>query len=173
MKIVVGTLKDQREELAAFLEPRLGAKPEVTGDALEVEDGAMRAGVKPRDVKTYIKRFMYMKGVRKRYRVFVAGKELTIQEIEQGEKEEEEEEKKKGKKEEESKQREQSTEAKPTEGEESEPGKEEGDEKPKEEKPAKKSPKKPRSKKPAKKEEDNEDDKDAEENKATGSAQSA
>ena len=99
MNILVGTLKDEREELAAFLEPRVGAKPEVTGDSLSFEDSSIRAGVKPRHVKTYIKRFLFMKDLRKKYRVFVAGSELTIQEIELGEKEEEAEEKEKAAKE--------------------------------------------------------------------------
>ena len=97
MKISLGTLKDQGDELAVFLEPRVGAKPSVSGDALEVDDDSIREGVRPRHVKTYIKRFMYMKGVKKNYRVFVSGKELTIQEIELGEEEKEEE--KKGKEE--------------------------------------------------------------------------
>lgn len=95
MKIRLGNLKDQGEELAAFLEPRVGVKPSVSGDALEVEDGSIREGVRPRHVKTYIKRFMYMKGVRKKFRVFVSGKELTIQEIELSEEEEKEEKKRK------------------------------------------------------------------------------
>ena len=95
MKISLGTIKDQGEELAAFLEPRVGVKPSVSGDALEMEDGSIREGVRPRHVKTYIKRFMYMKGVKKKYRVFVSGKELTIQEIELGEEEEKEEKKRK------------------------------------------------------------------------------
>ena len=93
MKISLGTIKDQGEELAAFLEPRVGVKPSVSGDALEVEDGSIREGVRPRHVKTYIKRFMYMKGIKKKYRVFVSGKELTIQEIELGEEKEKEEKK--------------------------------------------------------------------------------
>jgi sRNA-binding protein len=95
LKISLGTIKDQGEELAAFLEPRVGVKPSVSGDTLEVEDGSMREGVRPRHVKTYIKRFMYMKGVKRKYRVFVSGKELTIQEIELGEEEEKEEKKRK------------------------------------------------------------------------------
>lgn len=89
MKVVLGTLKEKKEELAAFLEPRVGVKPSLSGDAMEIEDGGVREGVKPRHVKTYIKRFLYMNGVRKKYRVFVSGKELTIQEIEVGEEEEE------------------------------------------------------------------------------------
>ena len=89
MKIVLGTLKDKGDELATFLEPRLGTKLTVSGDSLEVEVGSIRAGVRPRNVKTYIKRFIFMKGVRKNYRVFVSGGELTIQEIELGKEEKE------------------------------------------------------------------------------------
>lgn len=138
MKISLGTIKDQGEELAAFLEPRVGVKPSVSGDALEVEDGSIREGVRPRHVKTYIKRFMYMKGVKKKYRVFVSGKELTIQEIELGEEEEKEEKKRK---EEASKapSKEESTKEK------KEPAPEKTPEEPKPEKKA--TPKKPRAKK--------------------------
>ena len=94
MKVTLGTLKGKGDELAAFLEPRVGTKPSVSGDSMEIEDEGLRDGVKPRDVKTYIKRFLFMNGVRKKYRVFVAGKELTIQEIVLGEESEEEKEKK-------------------------------------------------------------------------------
>jgi hypothetical protein len=89
LNITLGTLKNKRDELATFLEPRIGAKLSVSGDSLEVEDASIRAGVRPRHVKTYIKRFMYMQGVKKNYRVFVSGGELTIQEIELGKEEEE------------------------------------------------------------------------------------
>ena len=90
MKVALGTFKDKGDELVSFLEPRVGTKPSLSGDSIEIEDGSLRAGVKPRQVKTYIKRFLYMNGVRKKYRIFVAGKELTIQEIEVGEEEEKE-----------------------------------------------------------------------------------
>lgn len=93
MKVALGTLKDKGEQLATFLEPRVGTKPSLSGDSIEFEDESVREGVHPRQVKTYIKRFLYMNGVRKNYRVFVSGKELTIQEIELGEKKEEKEEK--------------------------------------------------------------------------------
>lgn len=89
MKVALGTLKNKGEALVTFLEPRVGAKPSLSGDAIDIEDGSVRAGVKPRHVKTYIKRFLYINGVRKNYRVFVSGKDLTIQEIELGEEEEE------------------------------------------------------------------------------------
>jgi hypothetical protein len=135
LKIALGTLKDKGDDLVAFLEPRVGVKPSISGDSIEIEEEGVRSGVRPRHVKTYIKRFLYMKGVRKNYRVFVAGKELTIQEIELGEKKEEE--KKPSKKEE------ASPEAK--EEEEGPPEKEQPAEKPK----AKKAAKKPRAKKKA------------------------
>jgi hypothetical protein len=90
LKVALGTLKDKGEALAMFLEPRVGAKPSVAADAIEIDDSSVREGVHPRQVKTYIKRFLYMNGVRKNYRVFVSGKELTIQEIELGKEEEEE-----------------------------------------------------------------------------------
>lgn len=144
MKIELGTLKDKGEELATFLEPRVGAKPAVAGDAIEIEDEGVRQGVKPRHVKTYIKRFLYMKGVRKNYRVFVAGKELTIQEIELGEKEEKEEKKP-------------AKEEAPAKEEEAESAAEEAEPEPEEEKaekPKKAAPKKPRAKSKKKAEEE-------------------
>ena len=129
MKITLGTLKDKGEDLVAFLEPRVGVKPLLSGDSVEIDDEGVRKGVKPRHVKTYIKRFLFMKGARKKYRVFVQGKELTVQEIELKEEEEKEE---GAKKEEEPK---------------AEAGPEPAKEGPKEEKPKKAAPKKPRGKK--------------------------
>jgi len=93
LKVALGTLKDKGDDLVAFLEPRVGTKPSLSGGEIDIEDEQVKEGVKPRHVKTYIKRFLFMNGVRKKYRVFVVGKELTIQEIEVGKKEEEEEKK--------------------------------------------------------------------------------
>lgn len=93
MKIALGTLKDKGEGLVTFLEPRVGVKPELSGDSVEIDEEKVRKGVKPRQVKTYIKRFLFMNGLRKNYRVFVQGKELTVQEIVVGEEEAKEEEK--------------------------------------------------------------------------------
>ena len=144
MKVALGTLKDKGDELVAFLEPRVGAKPSLSGGEIEIEDGEVKEGVKPRHVKTYIKRFLYMNGVRKKYRVFVAGKELTIQEIELGEKEEEEEKKKAPQKPEEVP----AEEAKPEAPEPAEEkAEEETVEETKAEKPKKTAAKKPRAKK--------------------------
>lgn len=140
MKVSLGTLKDKGDDLVAFLEPRVGTKPSLSGGEIEIEDEKVKEGVKPRQVKTYVKRFLYMNGVRKKYRVFVAGKELTIQEIEVGEKEEEEEKKKAPEK---------PAEPKPEEPEApaEEPAKEEEAEEQKPEKPKKSASRKPRAKK--------------------------
>jgi len=135
LKITLGTLKDKGDDLVAFLEPRVGVKPSISGDSVEIDDDGIRKGVKPRDVKTYIKRFLFMKGARGKYRVFVQGKELTVQEIEV----EEEKEEKGGKEEA----------AKGQEPPKKEPAPEPKKEEPKEEKPKKGAAKKPKGKKKA------------------------
>jgi hypothetical protein len=94
MKILLGTLEDKGDELAAFLEPRIGAKPDVGGGELNVEDSSLKEGLRSRHVKTYIKRFLYMQKVRQDYRVLVEAGELRIIELEREEEEEEEKEKK-------------------------------------------------------------------------------
>jgi len=93
MKILLGTLKDKGDGLAAFLEPRIGVKPEVGGGELDIEDDSIRKGVRSRHVKTYIKRFLSIEKVRKDYRVLVDDGELRIVELEGEEEEEEKEEK--------------------------------------------------------------------------------
>ena len=100
MKILLGTLKDKGDDLAAFLEPRIGVKPEVGGGELDIEEKSLRKGVRSRHVKTYIKRFLSMEKVRDDYRVLVDSGELRLVELE-GEEEEEEKEEKKGKQKEE------------------------------------------------------------------------
>ena len=101
MKVVLGGLKDKAEELQSFLEPRVGVKPSVSSGELEMEDSAIRKGVRPRHVKTYVKRFLHQKGLRKTFRVLVNGSQLTIQELEREEEEKKEEKKEAPKKKEE------------------------------------------------------------------------
>jgi len=97
LKVVLGGLKDRAEELQSFLEPRVGVKPSVSSGELEMEDSAIRKGVRPRHVKTYVKRFLHQKGLRKTFRVLVNGSQLTIQELEREEEEKKEEKKEKEK----------------------------------------------------------------------------
>ncbi len=121
MKILLGTLKDKGNELAAFLEPRIGVKPEVGGGELDIEDASIKKGIRSRHVKTYIKRFLSMEKVRDDYRVLVESGELRLVELE-GEEEEEKEEKK-GKDKEEEKPEEKKTEKSEAEEKQAEPPK--------------------------------------------------
>jgi hypothetical protein len=95
MKIVLGEFKDNGEELAAFLEPRIGVKPKSSGNGLDIDDDSVRKAVKPRHVKTYIKRFLLKQGDRKHYKIIVEGTELTMVYLEMEEDKEKEKEKKK------------------------------------------------------------------------------
>ncbi len=100
MKILLGTLKDKGDELAVFLEPRIGVKGDVSGGELDIEDKSLKKGIRSRHVKTYIKRFLSIEKVRDNYRVLVEGGELRLVELEtdeEVEEEKEEEEKKKAK----------------------------------------------------------------------------
>jgi hypothetical protein len=91
MKILLGTLKDKGNDLATFLEPRIGVKPEVSGGEMDIEDKSLRKGVGSRHVKTYIKRFLSIEKVRSDYRVLVDSGELRLVQLEREEEEEEEE----------------------------------------------------------------------------------
>ena len=88
MKIRLGALRDRADELVSFLEPRVGTKPSSSGSEIAIEDSSVRQGVKPRQVKTYVKRFLHKTGQRKSFRVLVAGGELTIVQLEGGEEQE-------------------------------------------------------------------------------------
>jgi hypothetical protein len=93
MKVELGTLKDRADDLVAFLEPRVGTKPTVSGSEVEIDDEGIRKGLKPKHIKTYLKRFLYTNDLRKNYRIHIEGQEITVQELELSEKEEEEREK--------------------------------------------------------------------------------
>jgi hypothetical protein len=106
MKILLGTLKDKGNDLATFLEPRIGVKPEVSGGEIDIEDKSLRKGVGSRHVKTYIKRFLSIEKVRSDYRVLVDSGELRLVQLEREEEEEEEDADKKKAKEKERKEEE-------------------------------------------------------------------
>jgi hypothetical protein len=98
MKILLGTLKNKGDELAAFLEPRIGVKGDVSGGELDIEDKSLKKGIRSRHVKTYIKRFLSIEKVRDNYRVLVNGGELRLVELETDEEIEKELEKEESKK---------------------------------------------------------------------------
>lgn len=81
MKITLGKLAERGDELAEFLGNRLKQKLAVESDTINISDEK----VKPKLVKTYIKRYLFIKGLRKDYRVLVNKDQLTIQKLEQEE----------------------------------------------------------------------------------------
>jgi hypothetical protein len=95
MKIILGTFKDNAQDLADFLGPRLGDVPAVSSDELTFDDEKMKKTIRSRHVKTYIKRYLNRKGERDNYQILVEGRELRMIELEQEEEEEEEKEDKK------------------------------------------------------------------------------
>jgi hypothetical protein len=88
LKVVLGNLKDKADDLLAFLEPRVGTKPSLDGGAIAIDDSSVRKGVKPRHVKTYVKRYLQKKGLRRKFRILVKAGELTVVELEGVEEEE-------------------------------------------------------------------------------------
>lgn len=95
MKVILGTFKDNAQELADFLGPRLGDVPAVSGGELTFDDDKMKKTIRSRHVKTYIKRYLNRKGERENYQILVEGRELRMIELEKEEEEEEEKESKK------------------------------------------------------------------------------
>ncbi|MDA4135865.1 MAG: hypothetical protein OK449_02545 [Thaumarchaeota archaeon] len=95
MKIILGTFKDNADELAEFLAPRVGGKAEVGGGELNFDDAGVKKTIKSRHVKTYIKRFLNKKGERANYQIQVEGQQLRLIELEGPEEEEKEEKEKK------------------------------------------------------------------------------
>ncbi len=95
MKVILGTFKDDAQELADFLGPRLGDVPAVSGGEITFDDDKMKKNIRSRHVKTYIKRYLNRKGERENYQILVEGRELRMIELEREEEEEEEKENKK------------------------------------------------------------------------------
>lgn len=79
MRINSGKL-EKPEELADFLQKKIGGKVKVDGSSIEFEE--LKNSLKARHVKTYIKRFLHNKGLRERFRILVNKEEITLQMIE-------------------------------------------------------------------------------------------
>ncbi len=83
MRINSGKL-EKPEELADFLQKRIGENVKVDGSLIELGE---KNNLKARQVKTYIKRFLHNRGLRERFRVLVNKDEITLQMIETEEEE--------------------------------------------------------------------------------------
>jgi len=75
--IKMNELKDFAQNLASFLKERIGVEASVQDDRVMVSKGS-RSGMTARKLKVYLKRFLYLQGLRKKYRVLVKGSEMNF-----------------------------------------------------------------------------------------------
>ena len=77
--IKMNKLKDLAQNLAEFLRERVGVDVVVQDDGLKVNRGE---GITARRLKVYLKRFLHIEGLRRKYRVLVKGSEINFVELE-------------------------------------------------------------------------------------------
>jgi len=75
--IKMNELKDLTQNLASFLKERIGVEASVQDDKVMVSKGS-RSEMTARRLKVYLKRFLYLQGLRRKYRVLVKGSEMNI-----------------------------------------------------------------------------------------------
>ena len=71
MDIELGELKSVGDELIKFLEDKIGTKPIREGDILTIQEVEGHASIRTAFLKTYLKRFLHAKGMRKDTRISV------------------------------------------------------------------------------------------------------
>ena len=86
MEIHLGDLKAKSADLVKFLEEKAGIKSSASDDKVSIEEEVRKS-----QLKTYLKRFLYVNKSREDHRISVEGDTLKVLSVE---KEEEEEEKK-------------------------------------------------------------------------------
>lgn len=81
---------EAKEGLAEFVESKLPLKSEKNGDIITFEDKSPRSHVSSPDVRTYLKRYIHSKDLRKKYRVLSEDGSLKFvkQKIEEEQKDE-------------------------------------------------------------------------------------
>ena len=67
----LGELKSVGDELIRFLEDKIGTKPIREGDILTIPEVEGHANIRTAFLKTYLKRFLHAKGMRKDTRISV------------------------------------------------------------------------------------------------------
>jgi len=75
--IKMNELKDLTQNLASFLKVRVGVEASVQDDKVMVSKGG-RSEMTARRLKVYLKRFLYLQGLRRKYRVLVKGGEMNL-----------------------------------------------------------------------------------------------
>ncbi len=89
---------DVREGLPSFIESRLMVKTELEGQVVTFDDKSDRTHVSSPEIKTYLKRYMQTKGIRKKYRLLSQEGSLKFVKLRPDQMEEGEEKPKKEKK---------------------------------------------------------------------------
>jgi len=87
---------DLKDDVVTFIEGKLPVKSDKDGDVISFEDKSPRSHVTSPEIRTYMKRFLYAKDLRKQFRVLSEDGSLTF--VKQHLEKEEEEEKEEGKK---------------------------------------------------------------------------
>ncbi len=73
---MVADLKDKAKDLAEFLTQKLGAKAELLGETIIVEQSTGKGTSS--SVKTYVKRFLHLQGIRSQYKLTLLKGELRL-----------------------------------------------------------------------------------------------
>jgi hypothetical protein len=87
--------EDVREGLPEFVESKLEVKSEQEGTVITFEDKNTRTHVSAPEIKTYLKRFMHAKELRKKYRLLSSDGTIKFVKLRPDQMEEEEEPKEK------------------------------------------------------------------------------
>ena len=85
MEIHLGDLKDKSADLVKFLEEKAGIKSSASDDKVSIEEEVRKS-----QLKTYLKRFLYVNKSREDHRISVEGNTLKVLSVEMKEEEEKE-----------------------------------------------------------------------------------
>jgi uncharacterized protein YuzE len=90
---------DLKEDVVTFLEAKLPVKSDKDGDVISFEDKSARSHVTSPEIRTYMKRFLHAKELKKQFRILSEDGSLTFvkQHIDKEDEEEEESEESKKK----------------------------------------------------------------------------
>ncbi len=86
--------KDVRDGLSEFIESKLQVKSEQEGEVVTFEDKNSRTHVSTPEIKTYLKRFLHAKELRKKYRLLSIDSTMKFVKLRPDQMEEEAEEEK-------------------------------------------------------------------------------
>lgn len=87
---ISGLEADLKDGLASFIESKLKVKSEREGDSVTFEDKTEKTHVKSTEIRTYLKRYLHAKDLRKKYRLLSEDGELKFVKVKIEEESEEE-----------------------------------------------------------------------------------